>query len=781
MRGWSWMVAAAVVGAVAGGALGQFCFPSVQSTVGGGVRAVSTVTSSRVAIGHGGRVRLVDVSNPANPVSGGSIDLGELVLDMDTGAHTCVLGASSLYVIDDNLLASPALLGGVFIGTATEAPLAVDVSGQIAYVATRRGLAVYDITVPQVPSRIGMLEGGSLGAFNDVFVTGNRAYVISHENVNNTSFVIELDISTPSAPSTTRSNFSATERFTAVTASGNFVYVASQQGFRVHEISGSLLPFRSGVLRPSVNTFDHMRLAVDGNGRVYESSGADGMRVYNVSNPMNATLAWTVAGDGHGYDIAVDASAQRGYMADGEGGLRVRDVAANGTPLLGLLATNPGAANGVALFEGGVFAAVAGGDAGLSIVNVSNPSNPTVVTTLDLGPGLPAKDVAVDGSLAYVAAGSRVVMVSVQTPSNPQVRATFGSTNEEHRYETIAVRGTTVYVPDRVDGKLHILTGVTGNSLTETGSVSMGGGGMPHDIVVTQNGRAHVILHSRMAILELVGMTPVLRSSVEMNGPRAIVLNGTFAFIAGHPTMEVWNVGNPMAPSRAAVLDGPVQGRGITLDFGGKVTVLGESGPAALLLVDVSQPTAPLILHQATGGVDPQEVVAGQTAFFIGDGLGGLRLHRPFTWHPPVARMKAGDATGGRGCRVEFRTQIQAIPAASYRWFHNGSELVDGVTASGSIISGATTQVLVITRLTAADAGSYTLGATNACGFASVSTSQLTYCGADFDCTGFVDTDDFTAFVNAFTAGVDAADFDGTGFVDTDDFTAFVLAFEGGC
>ncbi len=54
-------------------------------------------------------------------------------------------------------------------------------------------------------------------------------------------------------------------------------------------------------------------------------------------------------------------------------------------------------------------------------------------------------------------------------------------------------------------------------------------------------------------------------------------------------------------------------------------------------------------------------------------------------------------------------------------------------------------------------------------------------CGADFDHTGFVDTDDFTAFVETFEAGDIHADFDGSGFVDTDDFTAFVLAFEAGC
>ncbi|MDX2017073.1 MAG: hypothetical protein SFY95_05445 [Planctomycetota bacterium] len=65
-------------------------------------------------------------------------------------------------------------------------------------------------------------------------------------------------------------------------------------------------------------------------------------------------------------------------------------------------------------------------------------------------------------------------------------------------------------------------------------------------------------------------------------------------------------------------------------------------------------------------------------------------------------------------------------------------------------------------------------------------------CVADFDGSGFLDSDDFVAFVGQFTLGCDApgspdagctrsADFDGTGFVDSDDFVAFVQAFASGC
>ncbi|GMV25697.1 MAG: hypothetical protein AMXMBFR58_17280 [Phycisphaerae bacterium] len=54
-------------------------------------------------------------------------------------------------------------------------------------------------------------------------------------------------------------------------------------------------------------------------------------------------------------------------------------------------------------------------------------------------------------------------------------------------------------------------------------------------------------------------------------------------------------------------------------------------------------------------------------------------------------------------------------------------------------------------------------------------------CVGDYDQSGFVDTDDFTAFVLDFEAGVLRSDVDYSGFVDTDDFTFFVLAFERGC
>jgi hypothetical protein len=68
-------------------------------------------------------------------------------------------------------------------------------------------------------------------------------------------------------------------------------------------------------------------------------------------------------------------------------------------------------------------------------------------------------------------------------------------------------------------------------------------------------------------------------------------------------------------------------------------------------------------------------------------------------------------------------------------------------------------------------------------GPSNIATVTLIYsrCAADYDGSGFVDTEDFDLFVANFEAGDSTTDFDNSGFVDTDDYDAFVQAFTIGC
>ncbi|MBX7106584.1 MAG: immunoglobulin domain-containing protein [Gemmataceae bacterium] len=138
------------------------------------------------------------------------------------------------------------------------------------------------------------------------------------------------------------------------------------------------------------------------------------------------------------------------------------------------------------------------------------------------------------------------------------------------------------------------------------------------------------------------------------------------------------------------------------------------------------------------------------------------------------------------GNTVYLSVNASGEGSVSYSWRKGGQALSDGPTPHGSVISGSSTSVLTITNVRPEDMGMapegvYDCHVYNGCGSELSGGATLGECRADLDCSGFVDTDDFTSFVLSFELGDLASDFDRSGFVDTDDFTAFVLAFEAGC
>ncbi len=123
------------------------------------------------------------------------------------------------------------------------------------------------------------------------------------------------------------------------------------------------------------------------------------------------------------------------------------------------------------------------------------------------------------------------------------------------------------------------------------------------------------------------------------------------------------------------------------------------------------------------------------------------------------------------GGTATFTVAATGSGPLSYQWRK------DGVN-----IPGATSDTLVIFPVTIDDAGDYDCVVSNTCGGQTSAPATLTVkCPADFDNSGFVDIEDYNAFVTAFEAGTDDADFDGSGFVDIEDFYAFVTAFQNGC
>jgi len=116
-----------------------------------------------------------------------------------------------------------------------------------------------------------------------------------------------------------------------------------------------------------------------------------------------------------------------------------------------------------------------------------------------------------------------------------------------------------------------------------------------------------------------------------------------------------------------------------------------------------------------------------------------------------------------------------------YAWHKDGEALVNGLTASGAVVLGASAEVLHIANCQREDGGQYLCVVTGPCGPVSTNTVDLFVCEADFDCSDTVAVPDIFAFLSAWFIGDSRADIDGSGGLSVPDIFAFLSAWFAGC
>lgn len=153
----------------------------------------------------------------------------------------------------------------------------------------------------------------------------------------------------------------------------------------------------------------------------------------------------------------------------------------------------------------------------------------------------------------------------------------------------------------------------------------------------------------------------------------------------------------------------------------------------------------------------------------------------------PEITGQPSDVSVATGAQVSF--DVDAIDGQlSYRWRHGGVALVNGVGASGSTISGATTPTLTITNVRPGDAGAYDCIVSNSCGGAVSEAAALVVappdCVADINGDGLVDGRDLSVVLFQYGSSVPpgtGADFNGDGVVDGRDLSVLLAGYGESC
>ena len=407
------------------------------------------------ARGWRGRLEVIDISDPARPVWVSALDFREPVQRVHAAAKLVYLASGrSLIVLTVTNATAPSVLGKCDTDDDIKS---FQLRGQYAYAVRESHLDVFDVSNPVQPLRVGSSTNDFGGSASGVQVADNRAYVAAAHGLE------VFDVSTPGQPvwlSTAQKSDSYT---LAVDVAGAYAYVTTGEGLKILSIADPFKPMLVGtnllgargngilmagqycyltagtrlevldISNPtqpsSVGSYDTGGSTSDlalADHYAFVAAGAEGLQILNLSDPVNLILVAIGTRETGGPAEGLQVVGNYAYLADGNSGLQIIDLAStDGLRSVARVRTESYART---IHIAGIDAFI-GTDAGLEIMDVSNPVTPTRVGSLDCGPVM---DIHVVGNLAFLTAGDLKV-IDVRTPAQPrQIANVDGPPNGEY-------------------------------------------------------------------------------------------------------------------------------------------------------------------------------------------------------------------------------------------------------------------------------------------------------------------------------------------------------------
>lgn len=306
----------------------------------------------------------------------------------------------------------------------------VAVAGDVVYVADfSGGLQTVDVSDPTSPRELGSLT--LPGPVVDVEVAGSTAYLAAASGG-----LHIVDVSDPLSPAALGALVPEGGEVRDVAVEGNVVYLADGQfGLRIVDVSAPSSPVEIAALGLSGFPLD---VEVVGD-TAYVAAGSGGLYLVDVSDP-NAPVELHRVSAG-GFIDTVEVLDGLAYIGDANH-LRILNVSDPAAPEeIGAVETS-GNGSVADLELAGGLAYVATSDAGLVVVDVSDPRAPVASGTLFVRYG--ASDVEVSGGIAYLAAGD----LGVIDTTNPDFPVQVGKIGTSGYSENVTVVDGVAYVGD---------------------------------------------------------------------------------------------------------------------------------------------------------------------------------------------------------------------------------------------------------------------------------------------------------------------------------------------
>lgn len=258
--------------------------------------------------------------------------------------------------------------------------------GSYAYVSNNFGVAIYDISNPNAPSRLSEFSLG--GPAGGIAIAGDILYVAGFAR----GLVIANISDSPTSP-IILAEHTASDYITKVCVIGNYAYITS--GFGVVQVLDISNPNNPDLLDELTLSGLTLGMAVQGS-TIYVAQPESGLKIIDASDKNSLQFHSTVSLTSDARDIHIQGDLL--YLARGSSGVDILNISSPSNPELIGHFNDGGSSQGIS--GDSHYICVADLQQGIELLNISDASEPTEHTNYaDAAP----HDVIYSERFAYVA------------------------------------------------------------------------------------------------------------------------------------------------------------------------------------------------------------------------------------------------------------------------------------------------------------------------------------------------------------------------------------------
>jgi hypothetical protein len=271
----------------------------------------------------------------------------------------------------------------------------------------------------------------------------------------------------------------------------------------------------------------------------------------------------------------------------------------------------------------------------LGIYDVSNPTNPTAVSSTSTGTSAQPEAVYVSGRYAYVTNEGNSTL-AIFDVSNPVVPVLIDTISTGTNPGDIYVSGRYAYIANEGSSTLTIYDVSNPYNTLPVSSVSTGSASEPISVYVS--GRYAYVANSNNNTLGIIDVSnpviPLLVGSVSTGSstpdPVSVYVSGHYAYVANNnaSTLGIFDVSDPSNPVSVGSVSTGSSSQPESVYVAGRYAYVADKGAASMSIIDVSNPADPVsITNVIPTGSNPFSVfVSGRYAYVANEGSSTLQV-----------------------------------------------------------------------------------------------------------------------------------------------------------